>query len=218
MGTVALRATPGLEYRTRGAGLYGEVQPYTLLSAPILALKARPASTFILGDRMNRRWLFLGLAVLGLGWGQAQSNYFGLGASLSSSSQYGLKYGLAPLLSVQIGGPGPAAPEFGSFELRATFNTLILFSDVGLDALTPVRYPDASLRLYLGGGPDVLVFATMDPPPGSEGLLVFFGAHGTVGLESLSGGVRPFAELQPAAALIYNEPVFGLRLRVGINL
>lgn len=132
---------------------------------------------------MNRRWLLLGLAVLGLGWGQAQSNYFGLGASLSGSSQYGLKYGLAPLVSVQIG--GRAAPEFGGLELRATFDTLLLFSNVGLDALTSVRYPDASLRLYFGGGPDVLVFMRVDPLPGQEGPLVFFGAHGTVGLESL---------------------------------
>lgn len=163
---------------------------------------------------MKRRWLLSGLAVLGLGWGQAQG-YYGLGASLSSSSQYGLKYGLAPLLSAQIG--GPAAPEFGDFELRATFDTLILFSNVGLDVLTSVHYPEASLRVYLGGGPDVLVFMAVDPLPGQEGPLVFFGAHGTVGLESLSGGVRPFAELQPAAALIYREPVFALRLRVGVN-
>ena len=161
---------------------------------------------------MKRVLLLVTLAFLGSGMSRAQGSYFGFGASLSRSSQYGL----TPLLSAQIG--RPAAPEFGGFELRATFDTLILFSDVGLDALTSVRHPDASLRLYLGGGPDVLVFMAVDPLPGQEGPLVFFGAHGTVGLEALTSGVRPFAELQPAAALIYDEPVFGLRLRVGLNL
>jgi len=160
---------------------------------------------------MKSRWILLRLAVLGIGWGQARS-YYGLGVSLSSSSEYSL----VPLLSVQVG--GPAAPEFGSLELRATLDTVLLFSNVGFDAFASVRYPDAALRLYLGGGPDVFVFMAVDPPPGWEGPQVFFGAHGTVGLEALTGSVRPFAELQPAAALIYNEPVFGLRLRVGLNL
>lgn len=40
-GTLMLHATAGLEVRSGGLGIYGEVQPYTLLSAPILALKAR---------------------------------------------------------------------------------------------------------------------------------------------------------------------------------
>lgn len=40
-GTVTLHATAGLEARSGDLGLYGEVQPYALLSAPIVALKAR---------------------------------------------------------------------------------------------------------------------------------------------------------------------------------
>jgi len=39
--TFALHATAGLEYRPGRVGLYGEVQPYALTSAPIVALKAR---------------------------------------------------------------------------------------------------------------------------------------------------------------------------------
>ncbi|CAA9583911.1 MAG: hypothetical protein AVDCRST_MAG86-3491 [uncultured Truepera sp.] len=42
----ALHGTAGLEYRTGAVGLYGEVQPYGLLSAPILALKARVGINF----------------------------------------------------------------------------------------------------------------------------------------------------------------------------
>lgn len=43
-----LHATAGLEYLTGTVGLYGEVQPYALLSAPILALKARFGVNFYL--------------------------------------------------------------------------------------------------------------------------------------------------------------------------
>jgi hypothetical protein len=45
-GTLTLHATAGLEVRTGGLGFYGEVQPYTLLSAPLVALKARSGVNF----------------------------------------------------------------------------------------------------------------------------------------------------------------------------
>lgn len=44
--TFALHGTAGLEYHTGAVGLYGEVQPYGLLSAPALALKARAGVNF----------------------------------------------------------------------------------------------------------------------------------------------------------------------------
>ncbi len=128
-------------------------------------------------------------------------------------------YGSVPLMSVQVG--GIAAPEFGGLEVRAALDTLVLFSNLGLDALASVGLPDASLRLYLGGGPDVLVFAPLDSVPGEERLPVSFGLHGTAGLEVLpgvlTGGVRPYTEFQPAAALLYGEFVFGLKVRAGLN-
>lgn len=160
---------------------------------------------------MNRRWPLLGLAVLGLGAGGAQEAYFGLGASYVTSSAYAA----VPLVSLQVG--GPTAPEFGRLEVRAALDTILLFSNLGIDVFASVRPADAPLRLYVGGGPDILVFAPLDSVPGQERLPVSFGLHGTVGLEAL-GAVRPFAELQPAVALIYQKPVFGLRLRVGLNL
>lgn len=45
---------------------------------------------------MKRVLLLVLLAFLGSGRSRAQESYFGLGASLSSSSQYGLKYGWHP--------------------------------------------------------------------------------------------------------------------------
>lgn len=159
-----------------------------------------------------KRTLYALLLALCFASTHAQETYFGGGAAFITSSAYGP----APLLSAQIG--RLTAPEFGSLELRATFDTLLLFSNVGFDAFTSVRFPSASSRVYLGGGPDVLIVTAVDTLPLGEGPQVFFGAHGTVGLEPLSGSVRPFAELQPAAALIYGEPVFGLRLRAGVNV
>ena len=163
---------------------------------------------------MLKRWV-VGVAVLVCTVGQAQGSYVGVGGSYLTSSAYGS----VPLVSVQIG--GLAAPEFGGLEVRAALDTLVLFSNLGLDALASVPLPDALLRLYFGGGPDVLVFAPLDSVPGEERLPVSFGLHGTVGLEVLPGGltrgVRPYAELQPAAALLYGEFVFGLRARAGLN-
>lgn len=34
----------------------------------------------------------------------------------------------------------------------------------------------------------------------------------------LAERVRPFAELQPAATLLYGEPVFGLKARAGVTV
>ncbi len=141
---------------------------------------------------------------------QAQT-YFGVGgARLISSS------GSVPLVSVQVG--DQAAPEFGHLEVRAAFDTLLLFSDLSLDVFASVRFPDASLRVYFGGGPDVLIFAPLDSIPGQERLPVSLGLHGTLGLEFLNGAIRPFTELQPGAALLYGEPVFGLKARAGVDV
>jgi hypothetical protein len=150
--------------------------------------------------------------MLSFGCGSAQKSHFGVSASFLHSSEYDF----IPFPGGQLG--RLAAPEFGSLELRATFDTILLFSNIGFDAFASVRFPGAPLRVYLGGGPDVLVFMAGNALPGQEGPLVFFGAHGMVGLEPLSGNVRPFAELQPAAAFIYGEPVFGLKLRPGVNV
>ena len=164
---------------------------------------------------MLRRWTVGVAALLVCAMGQAQSRYVGVGGSYLASSAYGS----VPLVSVQVG--GMAAPEFGGFEVRAALDTLVLFSNISLDALASVRLPDASLRLYFGGGPDVLVLAPLDSVPGEERLPVSFGLHGTAGLEVLpgvlTGSVRPYAEFQPAAALLYGELVVGFRARAGVN-
>lgn len=161
------------------------------------------------------RLLYVLVATLAIPVGYTQGSYVGVGGTWQTSSAYPS----VPLVSVQIG--GPTAPEFGSLEVRAALDTVLLFSNLGVDAFASVRLPDASLRIYFGGGPDVLVLITGHAPPGREGAQVFFGAHGTVGLEVLAGvltrGVRLYAELQPAAALLYGEPVFGLRARAGLN-
>ena len=138
-----------------------------------------------------KRTLLLLVMVLGLSSAQAQS-YFGVGGTRLTSTAYGS----ASLVSVQIG--GPTAPEFGGLEARVALDT--------------------SLRGYFGGGPDVLLFAPLDSVPGQARSLVSFGLHGTAGLEFLAGGIRPFAELQPAAALLDGELVFGLGARAGVNL
>jgi hypothetical protein len=44
-GTSTLHATAGLEVRSGASGIYGE-KPYTLPSAPILALKVRSGVNF----------------------------------------------------------------------------------------------------------------------------------------------------------------------------
>lgn len=141
---------------------------------------------------------------------QAQS-YIGVGGAWQTSSAYGS----APLVSIQVG--GQAAPEFGRLEVRAALDTLLLFSNLSLDAFASVRLHDTLLRVYFGGGPDVLIFAPLDSIPGQERFPVSSGLHGTLGLEFLTGSVRPFAELQPAAAL-YGEPVVGLKARAGVNV
>lgn len=162
-----------------------------------------------------KRWvviLVVGLFIL-FGTGQAQS-YVGFGLSyvaLTAPPQYGL-----PILpELQVG--GLTAPEFGSVKLRASLGTLLLFSNIGFDALASIPFPNASLRLYLGGGPNVLVLMGGDTLPGQESPFVFFGLHGTVGVEPLMGSFRPFAELQPAAAFRSRELVIGLRARAGLN-
>lgn len=158
---------------------------------------------------MKRTALFL-LIFCTLASAQAQT-YFGIGGARLISS-----FGSVPLVSVQVG--GRTTPEFGHLEVRAAFDTLLLFSDLSLNAFASVRFPDASLRVYFGGGPDVLIFAPLDSIPGQERLPVSFGLHGTLGLEFLSGAIRPFTELQPAAALLYGEPVLGLKTRAGVNV
>lgn len=160
---------------------------------------------------MKIRWLLALLAVSALSFAHAQESYFGVGGSYVVSSAYAS----VPLLSLQVG--GPTAPEFGSFEVRAALDTVLLFSDIGFDAFASVRLTDAPLRVYFGGGPDIVVFAPLDSVPGQERLPVSFGLHGTVGLEFLSGTARPFAELQPAAAFLYGNLVSGLRARAGLN-
>lgn len=142
---------------------------------------------------------------------QAQS-YIGVGGAWQTSSAYSS----VPLVSIQAG--GRAAPEFGHLEVRAALDTLLLFSNLSVDVLSSVRLHDASLRVYFGGGLDVLIFAPLDSIPGQERFPVSFGFHGTLGLEFLTGGVRPFAELQPAAAFLYGKPVFGLKARAGVNV
>lgn len=160
---------------------------------------------------MKRASLLL-LVVFGLASAQAQT-YIGVGgAHLTSSAAYGW----VPLVSIQVG--GRAAPEFGHLEVRAALDTLLLFSDLSLDVFASVRLYDAQLRVYFGGGPDVLIFAPLDSIPGQERLPVSLGLHGTLGLELLRGTIRPFAELQPAAALLYGEPAFGLKARAGVNV
>lgn len=156
--------------------------------------------------------LYVLLLALCFASAHAQKTYFGVGGSYVTSSAYAS----VPLVSLQVG--GPTAPEFGSLEVRAALDTILLFSNLSIDVFASVRPADAPLRVYFGGGPDILVFAPLDSVPGQERLPVSFGLHGTVGLEPLTGSVRPFAELQPAAALLYGDPVFGFKLRVGINV
>jgi hypothetical protein len=151
------------------------------------------------------------LALVALSYGYAQKTYFGVGGSYVVSSAYVS----VPLLSLQVG--GPTAPEFGSLEVRAAFDTILLFSNLGIDVLASGRPADAPKRVYFGGGPDILVFAPLDSVPGQERLPVSFGLHGTVGLEFLSGTAGPFAELQPAAAFLDGNLVSGLRARAGLN-
>ena len=148
--------------------------------------------------------------------GYAQRTYVGVGGSYVVSSAYPS----TPLVSLQIG--GPTAPEFGGLEARAALDTILIFSNLSLDVFAPVSPLDAPVRLYLGGGPDIMIFAPLDQPPGEASLPVSFGLHGTAGLElrpgALMGGVRPFAELQPAAAFLSGDVVYGLRARAGLNL
>ena len=158
-----------------------------------------------------KRTALLFLAICALAPAQAQT-YIGVSGVWQTSSTYGS----VPLVSIQAG--GQAAPEFGRLEVRAVLDTLLLFSNLSLDVLSSVRLYDASLRVYFGGGPDALIFATLDSLPGQERFPVSFGLHGTLGLEFLAGGVRPFAEWQPAAALLYGESVFGLKARAGVNV
>ncbi len=157
-----------------------------------------------------KKCLLCVFVVLGLGVAQAQT-YIGVGGTWLASSAYSS----VPLLSVQVG--GQTAPEFGRVEVRAAFDTILIFSNLGVDALASAHFEDASLRVYFGGGPDVLIFVTSDSVPDQERLPVSFGIHGTAGLEFFTGNVRPFAELQPAATLLYDGPVFGLRARAGLN-
>lgn len=53
----------------------------------------------------------------------AQKTYFGVGGSYVTSSAYAS----VPLVSLQVG--GPTAPEFGSLEVRAALDTILLFSN-----------------------------------------------------------------------------------------
>ena len=102
---------------------------------------------------MKRTSLLL-LVVLGLASAQAQT-YIGVGGARLASSAYGS----VPLVSIQVG--GRAAPEFGHLEVRAALDTLLLFSDLSLDAFASVRLHGTLLRVYFGGGPDVLTFAPL---------------------------------------------------------
>jgi hypothetical protein len=161
-----------------------------------------------------KRWGILCLAVCVFSAGHAQGTYVGVGVSRVLWTTP-LQYGIPLLPELQVG--GHVAPEFGSFEIRASLGSLLLFSHIGVDALASFPFPEASLRLYLGGGPDVLVFLTGHSLQENSSVFPFFGLHGTVGLELLTQTIRPFLELQPAATYIDGEPIFGVRARAGMN-
>jgi len=146
---------------------------------------------------MNTRWLLPLFAMLCLSSTQAQS-YFGVGASVVNL--------FIPLPSVQVGGPVAERVE-----LRITLDSVLVINDLGLDVLYTFPIPDAPLKGYVGGGPDVVWVLIAGGRP-------FLAAHATAGLEYLTDNLGIYGELQPLLPVLGTEgtPVF-LKLRAGVN-
>lgn len=150
------------------------------------------------------RWLIILLMVCGFSSARAQEGYFGVGTALFTNFSGG--FSVFPTLAFQGG-----CLIANDLELRATLDTVFIGSDLGVDLLYTFEIPNASLKGYIGGGPDLF--------------FVFFGGgafglHGTFGVETVSASTRFFAEVQP----IYTSNLFTegggvvLKVRTGVNL
>ncbi len=149
---------------------------------------------------MVKRWVMVLATTLALGVGQAQESYFGVGGTVVTN----FTDGAAPLLGLQLGGSVAEA-----LKLRGTLDTLIFFSNLGLELLYTFEVsPD--LKGYAGGGGD---FVYIFLPGLAEGSA--FALHGTVGLELRTGTVGFYGEVQPYALL--GAPIVALKARFGVN-
>lgn len=134
-------------------------------------------------------------------------SFFLLLSSVQAQSYFGVvgvfSPGGFPAFPVGIqGGNADVLPDFG---VRVTFDTALIASTFGLDALyTPTL---ESTRLYLGGRPELFA--------GSPGGDLLLNARATGGLEFRQDNVGFFAELQP---FVTTAQTSGVRLRLGFNI
>ncbi len=141
------------------------------------------------------------LVLLSLSFASAQDSYFGVGLSAYTDFT-----NLGALPSFQFG-----TSVSDSVELRATVDSVILASIIGVDLLYSEQLPKEDARYYLGGGAD-FVFALL---PGIVNFAAAASAHATLGYESISDNVGIFAEAQPMVAF---SGGIGVRLRLGANI
>ncbi len=154
---------------------------------------------------MKRAALVL-FAFLSLSCTQAQDSYFGVRVDVAGDL-FPLNLNL-PLVGVHLG-----TPVLDNVELRASFLTILLISDLQAEILYTRPLSDA-LRVYGGVGGDVMRNAFNDDSD--------FGVHATAGVESqLGSSIGLFGEVQPLFFLTDVENTgfesFILKLNVGVN-
>ena len=128
--------------------------------------------------RLTLLWL-----ALYLNFAVAEGGFVGGGLSL---------YGFLPMLSVQAG-----VDIAQNVTLRGNLDSLILVNVLSGDLL--YTFPETPF-LYAGGGPDMIVL--LNPPPESGYPNVFFGLHGTLGVQLHQEAGAYFFELQPALGFL----------------
>lgn len=150
-----------------------------------------------------KKWLLRVMVILGLGVVQAQESYFGVGPTVGTTFNAGETF---PVLGLHAG-----RPILDNLELRVQLDTLVFVSVLAADLLYSFDIDEAT-RVYVGGGPDLLVIAFM-------GIGATPGLHGTLGLEYAPGNIGYFTEVQPVAPLTevgLTPPVLA-KLRAGVN-
>jgi hypothetical protein len=134
----------------------------------------------------------------------AQNTYVGIGGSLLFMPDVGA----FPLPSIQVGGE-----IADTVELRATLDSLIFASLIGVDALFTDSLPDTKARFYLGGGVTAFIF-TLGQFSGSA-----FGLRTPLGLEFYTMPEQQFGIYAEALPMLFfaRDTSFLATLRAGLN-
>lgn len=137
--------------------------------------------------------------VLSLTFAWAEGEHVGGGLSL---------YFFLPMASFQAG-----VDVAQGLRLRATLDSLFVVNILSGDVI--YTFPTEPFTWYVGAGPDMV--SLLNLPPDAEYPPVFFGVHGTVGVEYRRDALGYFLEVQPGLGFLDASQRY-LRTRLGVNV